>query len=132
MNMDNQKKKIAIVDDEPSFLDIFSKAFEGIGCEVKTFLGPKEAIDNIPSYGPDLILLDISMPEFDGFQVFEHLKKSFKENMPKVIFLTSFGESIAGAEVDSHFAQTIGAQGHIKKSEDLNVIVDKVKKELAK
>ncbi len=128
--MNEQKKKIAIVDDEASFLNIFSKALEGADFEIKCYLGPKEALINIPTDRPDLILLDISMPETDGFQVFEFLKKDFKENMPKVVFLTNLGETVAGTEIDEHFATNIGAQGYIKKSEDLDAVIRKIKEQL--
>ncbi|KKR55671.1 MAG: Response Regulator Receiver Signal Transduction Histidine Kinase [Candidatus Curtissbacteria bacterium GW2011_GWA1_40_24] len=122
-----KKSKIVIIDDEPSFLSIFSTALGKENFEVKTFSDPQEALKNIVGEKPDVILLDIKMPGLDGFQVFEYLKKDFGKNLPKVLFLTSLGETISGTAIDNHFAKTIGANGYIHKTDDLNNIVKKVK-----
>lgn len=123
----NKKKKIIVVDDEISFLNIFIKALEGAGFEVKGYLNPKEALKNIPQEKADLILLDVLMPELNGFEVFEHLKKDIKEKMPKILFLTVLGETVSGTKIDEHFAKSIGAQGYIKKTDDLDKMIEKVK-----
>jgi len=125
--MDNQKKKIVIIDDESSFLNIFSTVLEKAGFEVKGFSNPKEALMKIIEEKPDLILLDVSMPDIDGFQVFEYLKRDFKEKMPKIVFLTNLGETVAGDSMDQQYAKDIGAQGYIRKTDDLDKDVQKIK-----
>lgn len=129
--MNIKKQKIVIVDDEISFLSIFKTALESANFEVKEFSDPKEALKNIISEKPNLILLDISMPEIDGFQVFEHLKKDFGRKIPKIIFLTNLGETISGTGIDNHFAKNIGADGYIYKTDDINNIIKKVKEVLS-
>lgn len=120
------KKKVIVVDDEPSFLNIFGELLKIYGFEVKGISDPKKALLEIPVEKPDLVLLDISMPELDGFQVFEHLKNDLKEEMPKVVFLTSLGETISGQKVDEHFAKDIGADGYIRKTADLKQISEQI------
>lgn len=129
--MASQKQKIVIVDDETSFLSIFTKALENAGFEVKGFSDPKEAILKIPAEKPNLILLDISMPEINGFEVFEKLKKDLKENACKIIFLTNLGETVAGTAVDELYAKDIGANGYLKKTDDLNYFVKKIQEILS-
>src|SRR3989344_3715562 len=124
---ENLKPKVVIIDDEVSFLSIFSTALNNAGFETKSFSSSKEALKDIVGENPDLILLDISMPEMDGFQFFEYLKKDFGSKMPKVIFLTNLGETVSGTAVDNHFAKSIGASGYFHKSDDLNNIVSKFK-----
>jgi|GEM_PF-1843074 len=125
--MANQKKKIIIIDDETSFINIFSAVLVKAGFEVKGFSNPKEALVKMVEEKPDLILLDVAMPEMDGFMVFESLKKDFKDKMPKVIFLTNLGETISGVSIDEQYAKDLGAQGYIRKTDDLDKIVQKVK-----
>ena len=120
-------KKIIIIDDEISFLNIFETLLKNAGFEIKTFSDPKTAVKEIIYEKPDLILLDIAMPEMDGFEVFEHLKKDFQENIPKIIFLTNLGETVAGTSVDEQYAKDIGAQGYIRKTDDLDKTVQKIK-----
>lgn len=127
MNNQKQKKKIIIIDDEVSFLSIFSKALENAGFEVRGFSDPKEAIKLIPAERADLILLDITMPEIDGFVVFEQLKNYLGSKMPKTVFLTNLGETVSGASIDEYFAKNIGAEGYVKKTDDLSAIVQKIK-----
>jgi DNA-binding response OmpR family regulator len=132
MTVDFVKKyKIAIVDDEASFLNLFTTILsreanlEVIGC-----LGAKEALLKIPEIKPDLILLDIKMPEFDGFRVFEYLKKDLALNMPKVLFLTNLNETESGSKIDEEFAQNIGVDGYISKTADIGEIIKRVKEAL--
>ncbi len=125
--MAEQKKKIVIIDDETSFLSIFETALKNAGFEVKGFFDPEEFLKQIFKEKPDLILLDISMPEIDGLEVFERLKKGFGRKLPKTVFLTNLGGALAGASVDEHFAKNIGASGYLKKFEDLEITVKRVK-----
>jgi len=125
--MANQKKKIVIIDDEASFINVFSTALGKAGFEIKGFSNPKEALIKMIEERPDLILLDVAMPEMDGFMVFESLKKDFRDKRPKVIFLTNLGETVSGVSIDEQYAKDIGAQGYIRKTDDLDKIVQKVK-----
>lgn len=125
--MDKQKKKIVIIDDELSFLNIFSAVLEKAGFEVRGFSNPKEALMKMMEEKPDLILLDVFMPDMDGFQVFEYLKRDFKEKTPKIVFLTNLGETVAGDSIDQQYVKDIGAQGYIRKTDDLDKDVQKIK-----
>lgn len=122
----NFKPKVLIIDDEVSFLTIFGTALSNAGFEVKTYSNSSEALKNIESEEPNLILLDISMPGMDGFEFFDQLKNKFSRKMPKVVFLTNLGESVAGASVDEHFAKNIGAAGYVHKTDDLHDVIKKI------
>jgi len=67
------------------------------------------------------------MPDMDGFQVFEYLKRDFKEKTPKIVFLTNLGETVAGDSIDQQYVKDIGAQGYIRKTDDLDKDVQKIK-----
>ncbi|MBC8204074.1 response regulator [bacterium] len=68
-------KKILIADDEPDILTFFSTVLEDNGAEVITALNGKEAVELIRKEKPDLVTLDLNMPEMDGGKVFEILRK---------------------------------------------------------
>src|SRR5918997_2730846 len=81
------QKKILVVDDEPDLTLLCSLALEYYGFKVETFTDPQKALSNYkPSYY-DLVILDITMPKMDGFQLYDEIKK--KDQKAKVCFLTA-------------------------------------------
>ncbi len=66
--------KIMIVDDEFDIRLVLSMTLEDSGYEVVQAVNGSEALETVRTVNPDLILLDINMPEMDGFQVLEQLK----------------------------------------------------------
>jgi DNA-binding response OmpR family regulator len=81
------QKKILVVDDEADLTLLCSLALEYYGFKVETFTDPQKALSNYkPSYY-DLVILDITMPKMDGFQLYDEIKK--KDQKAKVCFLTA-------------------------------------------
>ncbi len=79
--------KVLVVDDEPQVLDLMEDILTSEGLEVITADGGEKAIEMATSEEPDLIVLDLMMPETSGFEVVDRLKKNFKtRNIPIVIF----------------------------------------------
>ena len=72
---DLTKTKILVVDDEPDILEFISTVLEDNGAIVVRAHDGKEALELARREKPDLITLDLSMPEMDGSQVFEALRK---------------------------------------------------------
>jgi serine phosphatase RsbU (regulator of sigma subunit) len=70
----DDRAKILIVDDEPFNVDYLQQELEDLECETVTAANGREALQEVRQDPPDLILLDIMMPEMDGFQVLERLK----------------------------------------------------------
>ena len=87
--MDNTKKKILVIDDNPDIGYLVERAFEGSEFVVYKATCGKEGINLAQEYKVDIILLDIMMPELDGFTVNAYLKMiPATENIP-IIFLTA-------------------------------------------
>ena len=59
---------ILLVDDEPDILDIISYNLKAEGYKVKTASSGREGVEKAKKYHPDLILLDVMMPEMDGIE----------------------------------------------------------------
>ena len=81
--------KILAVDDQQDNLDLLVQALEDGGYEVATASDGKEAIIKASSESPDVILLDIQMPEMDGYEVCRRLKNDEETKNIPVIFLTA-------------------------------------------
>ncbi len=84
--------KIAIVEDDLAISQMYRFKFEAEGYTVETAENGKLGLELIESMRPDIVLLDIMMPEMTGDQVLEAMRKtSWGKNM-KVIILTNMGE----------------------------------------
>ena len=115
-------KKILLVDDETDILDLIKYNLEKEGFDVKIANNGKTAIDITSSFVPDLILLDVMMPEMDGVETCIELRKNSKLKQVIIAFLTARGEDysqIAGFEA--------GADDYITKPIKPRVLVSKVK-----
>lgn len=80
-------KKILIVDDEPDVCEILKKVLEKNGFGADTFSDPLLALENFRPRSYDLLLLDIKMPEMDGFRLYQEMKKV--DSSVKICFLTA-------------------------------------------
>ncbi len=78
-----------VVDDEPLNREALSRMCEGLGLDVRTAANGMEALAEIRRRMPDVVLLDLLMPELDGFGVLEHLRQMGLEALPAVIIVTA-------------------------------------------
>ncbi|MEK7616344.1 MAG: response regulator [Patescibacteria group bacterium] len=121
--------RILIIDDNKDFLDIFSLKLTSAGFEVTTAQSGKEGIELAKKIRPDLVLLDVEMPDMNGVETLTKLKEDQNTAALRVAFLTNYGEPQKEISwTDEKFAREAGAVDYIKKSEDLSEIVDEVKK----
>jgi len=127
------KYTILCIDDDTSFREILKTKLEACGFCFKEAVNGKEGIDMVKKIKPDLVLMDVQMPEMNGIEALTQIKANPDTINTKVVFLTNFGEANASdAPLDDKFARDIGASGHIKKTDDLNKIVERIKLELSK
>lgn len=80
--------RILVVDDEKNILKLYQAELEDEGYEVVTANSGKEALEVFDRENPDLVTLDILMPDMDGIQVLRYLKEK-KPSVP-VIMLTAY------------------------------------------
>ncbi len=95
------KKKILVVDDEADILEIVQYNLEKGDFAVNTASNGIEAIDIATEWNPDLILLDVMMPEMDGMETCMRLRSNAELDNTVIAFLTARGEDysqIAGFE----------------------------------
>ncbi len=82
-------KKILIADDEHKILMSLEYSFRKIGYEVFIARDGTEVLELLKTVTPDVILLDIMMPNLDGYSTLEEIKKMKKLSKTKVIFLSA-------------------------------------------
>lgn len=122
------KPLILIVDDDQHLREIIKTKLGVAGFEVAEASGGEEGWTKIQEIIPDLVLLDINMPDLNGLKLFSRLKQDQNLAKIKVVFLTSYGEPQTEAVwLDKKFAREIGALGYIKKTDDLDKIISEVK-----
>jgi len=80
--------RIVIVDDEPEIVDIMVEYFHGEEFDVTGLSDPSRAVELIASKHPEVVLLDIMMPEMDGYEVASRLKTDPRTAEIPIIFLT--------------------------------------------
>ena len=123
----NLRKRVLIVDDENDFCQLLKRNLELSGdFEVDIATSGKEGLGLVEKKAPDVILLDIMMPEMDGFKVLEKLKSDANICAIPVIMLTAKGDEASKARA----AQLQSAQYITKPIEasDLMVRIEEVLK----
>ncbi len=119
MSPDNTRYKILAVDDEQRMVRFIQLNLEQDGFEVITAYNGKDALEQVRTQLPDLILLDIMMPDINGFEV---LKKIREVNNVPVIMLTAKGE-----EDDRIQGLELGADDYITKPFSPRELVSRIR-----
>lgn len=93
------RKKILIIDDEPDIRSMVAMRLEANDYIIIKAADGKEALEKMKSDTPDLIILDVMMPEMDGFEFFKIIRDKPRESMIPIIVLTARGSMRATFEV---------------------------------
>lgn len=116
-------KRISYTDDEPDIRAIAQIALEDVGgFELQVCANGQQAVDTIPVYQPDLILLDMMMPGMDGIETFNALKAIPSIADIPIIFMTA---KVQSHEVASYME--LGAVGVIPKPFDAITLAQEIK-----
>ena len=89
--------KIAIIEDDAAISQMYRIKFETEGYDVDTAENGKLGLELIDKMKPDMVLLDLMMPEMNGDEMLQKLRKTAFGSDVKVIILTNMGESEAPA-----------------------------------
>jgi len=104
------KKQILVIDDEEDLVDLLEVRLQAAGYKMLRAYDGEEGLEVVAANIPDLIILDISMPKMDGYQVCEKLKSNRKLKKVPVIMLTAMGQ-----RVDVIVGKALGADAYISK-----------------
>ena len=87
-SLKNNKKRILVVDDEPDVIIVFKMVLEMNGFEVDAYDNPLSVLSNFKPNSYGLLLLDIKMPQMNGFELYKKLRKV--DDKVKVCFITAY------------------------------------------
>src|SRR5512139_1116529 len=119
MSDDFDRRRILVVDDEERMVRFIRMNLEHDGFQVSEAFNGKQAIQRLRDINPDLILLDVMMPDIDGFEVLETIREA--SSVP-VIMLTAKGE-----EDDRVRGLKLGADDYITKPFSPRELVSRVR-----
>jgi DNA-binding response OmpR family regulator len=87
-----EKQKILVVEDEADIRQVLSFFLKQAGFDILAVVGGQEAIDNLPAYRPDLVVLDILMRPVSGWQVLEWVRTRHADPALPVLILTALAQ----------------------------------------
>jgi len=117
---------IVVIDDKPANLRLITAMLEEQGHRVRPVLDGQQGLDAVRAELPDLILLDVKMPEMDGYQVCEHLKADKRTRDIPVIFISAMD-----ALLDKVEAFRMGGVDYITKPFQITEVLARVETHLA-
>ena len=121
------KKKVLIVEDEESLLKLESILLTSKGYAVKAVANGQAALDALDEELPDLVLLDIMLPEMDGFEVCRRIKESEATKHIPVVMLTA-----KKSREDMARGEKVGADWYITKPFKSAMVIETIQRFLSK
>jgi twitching motility two-component system response regulator PilH len=115
-------KKVLVVDDSPTDLANIKNIVTEAGCIVVTAANGKEAVEKAKEEKPDLIFMDIIMPDMDGYAACRLLSNEAVTKSIPVVFVTSKNQ-----KADRLWAQMQGGKAFVTKPYTADAIIDQLK-----
>jgi two-component system OmpR family response regulator len=112
--------KVLVVDDEPNIRELVEVALKFHGCAVAVSASGKDALHQVGAYDPDLMILDVMLPDMDGFEVCRTLRS--EGNEVPVIFLTA-----RDTTSDTIRGLTLGGDDYVTKPFSVEALVARVR-----
>lgn len=114
--MAEEKKRVVCIEDEPEMIDLVKLILERKGFELTGAMGGREGLEAVRRIKPDLVLLDLMMPDMDGWEVYQQMKADDTLKGIPVIVVTAKAQSIDKvlglhiAKVDDYVTKPFGPQ----------------------
>ena len=122
------KKRILIVDDEPDFSMILKKYLEKEGFEVELAYDGAEGLAKVRSNPPDAIVLDVMMPEIDGYKVCSTLKSDDKYSDIPIVLLTAVASHVTSTRYSHYDGMSMEADDYMPKPASAEQITESIKR----
>ena len=120
MNAKNPEAKLLVVDDEPNILELLATSLRFAGFEVVTAANGRDALLKAEAEEPDLAVLDVMLPDIDGFSVTRKLRAAGR-HFP-ILFLTAKDDTD-----DKVAGLTVGGDDYVTKPFSLDEVVARIR-----
>ena len=124
----SDKKRILVVDDEPDFAAIVQRNLEKEGFEVDVAYDGVEGMEKVASNPPDAIVLDVMMPEKDGYAVCAELKKDEKYEDIPIVMLTAVAGHVGSTRYSHSDGMGMAADDYLPKPASAEEITESIKR----
>lgn len=124
----NMQKKILVVDDEPDFAAIVQGNLEKEGFEVEVAYNGVEGLEKVQASPPDAIVLDVMMPEKDGYEMCKELKEDDDTCNIPVVLLTAVASHVTSTRYTHADGMSTEADDYIAKPASAEEITKSVKR----
>ena len=125
-------KKILIVDDDPDLVEAVSTILESKGYAVAAAYGGIEGLEKAKSENPDLIVLDVMMPDKDGYEVCKELKADEKYRSIPILLLTAVVSKISATKYTQQMGMETEADDYVDKPVEPDELVRRIEVLIAK
>ncbi len=125
-------KKILIVDDDPDFVEAVTMILRPKKFEVVTAYNGREGLEKVKAERPDLIVLDVMMPEKDGYSVCKELKSDPKWNHIPILLLTGVVSHIPTTRYTQEMGMETEADDYLDKPVEPEALVKRIEVLLSK
>jgi DNA-binding response OmpR family regulator len=125
-NTSGHPKRILLVEDDDAIANVYLMRLQAEGFDVRRVTNGEDALATALNYHPDLVLLDIMMPQVSGFDVLDILRNTPETANLKIIMLTALSQ-----ESDRERAESLGVDDYLVKSQVVIAdVVDRIKHHL--
>ena len=121
------KKRILVVDDEPDFCSIVQGQLEKEGFDVELAYNGVEGMEKVQANPPDAIVLDVMMPEKDGYEVCAELKKDDRFADIAILMLTAVADHVTSTRYSHFDGMSMEADDYLPKPASAEEITDSIK-----
>lgn len=116
------KPKVLIIEDERSLSDVLKYNMEKEGFEVATAADGQEGLQRAQQYQPDLVILDLMLPQIEGYEVCRQLRADSKTQAARILMLTARSD-----EVDEIVGFSMGADDYVTKPFKIKPLIHRAK-----
>jgi len=122
-----EKKRILVVDDEPDFALLVQGNLQKEGFDVDVAYNGVEGLEKIKQNPPDAIVLDVMMPEKDGYEVCAELKKDDRYADIAILMLTAVADHVTSTRYSHFDGMSMEADDYLPKPASAEEITDSIK-----
>ncbi len=120
------QKKVFLVDDDPDFVDAVRAVVEGAGYACEVAYDGKECLERVGEVEPDIIILDVMMPEMDGNEAAKALKQNPDTSEIPIILLTAVASRVTSSTYSHRDMLESEAEDYIPKPVEPEVLLGRI------